>query len=825
MLQRSRLPFLFLAALAVAPLTRAQVPSWPKTTPADITAAGLGVQLTGADYGNGTFVLAAYFGGTTAVPAITPAVFTSPDGTAWTRRSLPGGTGRTGTPRFVKGRFLLGVTPASSTGSGGNGVIFSSTDGVTWTASAPLGSSINAPTEFAYNNGVFAGPLSSGGMQVATSNDGLTWTPRAIVAGGSAGHITAFNGKFYVNCYGSGTVSGLYSSADGIAWTKVAGAPANPGILAANSSTLMVTFFSGSTSGQSLSTDGVTFTTASPGISLQTETIKVLNDAFVVTASASPASFDLNLARASSDGRTWTTIGTVDTQFYSPEVAYGNGRYVFVGEFDVFAGTSSISPGGGGTGGNTGGGVASYAGTYTGKIGSRVNGVVNDALNDYSVVITPTGNVTANIGGVASSLVGSINAAGAITFTSGFGIALYNLTTASVAGGVLSSDYNAVLGNSGAQYRFLPSGGGATAAPLISVPPASQTVAAGGSVTFTVTVGGTGNTFQWLFNGNAIAGAVDAAYTIANLTAAHAGNYAVRVTNSAGTTTSGAATLTVTGGSGGSAGAYLANLSIRSTAGAGAQTLIVGVTIGGANTSGTKNLLVRGIGPGLAAFGLPGTLADPRLDVVAGNTVIASNDNWDAAATPVATQSSVGAFALTAGSKDAALLGNAVTAGGYSVQITGAGGGTGLALAELYDLTPAASFGASTPRLINLSARTQVGRDGDILIAGFNVAGAGQRRLLVRAVGPGLATFGLGGTLADPKLEIYSGNTVVAANDNWDAAATPAATQASVGAFALPAGSKDAVLIVTLAPGSYTAQVSGAGNTTGLGLVELYELP
>ena len=79
--------------------------------------------------------------------------------------------------------------------------------------------------------------------------------------------------------------------------------------------------------------------------------------------------------------------------------------------------------------------------------------------------------------------------------------------------------------------------------------------------------------------------------------------------------------------------------------------------------------------------------------------------------------------------------------------------------------------------------------------------------------------------LADPKLEIYSGNTVVAANDNWDAAATPAATKASVGAFALPAGSKDAVLIVTLAPGSYTAQVSGVGNTTGLGLVELYELP
>ena len=221
-----RIPLLACAVFAAATLARAQVPTWPKTTPADITAAGIGVQLTGADYGNGTFVLATYFGGTTAVPAITPAVFTSPDGTNWTRRTLPGGTGRTGTPRYVKGRFLLGVTPASSTGSGGNGVIYSSTDGVTWTASAPLGSTINAPTEFAYNTGVYAGPLSSGGMQVATSTDGLTWTPRVIVAGGSAGHITTFNGKFYVNCFGSGTISGLYSSADGVAWTKVAGAPA-----------------------------------------------------------------------------------------------------------------------------------------------------------------------------------------------------------------------------------------------------------------------------------------------------------------------------------------------------------------------------------------------------------------------------------------------------------------------------------------------------------------------------------------------------------------------------------------------------------------------
>jgi hypothetical protein len=272
-------------------------------------------------------------------------------------------------------------------------------------------------------------------------------------------------------------------------------------------------------------------------------------------------------------------------------------------------------------------------------------------------------------------------------------------------------------------------------------------------------------------------------------------------------------------------GAYLSNLSIRSTAGSGPQTLIVGVSIGGPGTTGTKNALIRGIGPTLGAFGVTGALTDPRLDVYSGPTVIAANDNWDAVATPVATQSAVGAFALPAGSRDAALIGSNLAAGSYTVQITGVGGATGVALAELYDLTPAASFTAATRRFVNISARTQVGTGGDILITGFNVSGTGQRHLLIRAVGPTLVAFGVTGTLADPRLEVYSGSTVVAVNDDWDAAATPTATQTGVGAFALAPGSRDAALLVSLAPGTYTAQVSGAGGTTGVALVEIYEVP
>ena len=712
-------PFLaFTGALLAATLLHAQVPTWPKTTPAEVAAAGLDVQLTGADYGNGVFVLATYNGGGPATPTVTPIVYTSPDGTTWTRRTISGVTGRTGAPRFLNGKFLLGVTPAGPLGSGGNGVILSSTDGISWTASASLGSNINAPGEFAFGNGLYAAPLASTTAQVATSTDGIAWTTRVIVAGASSSHITFFSGKFYASCYGATNVAGLYSSADGIAWTRIPGAPSNPGILAASASTLLVTFFSGSTSGQSLSTDGATFTTASPGINLQTETVKFLNGAFVVTASPSPTSFDLTLASASLDGRTWTAIGSVANQFYAPEIAFGNGRYVFVGEFNVYSGTTTITAGGSSTGGGGGGG-----------------------------------------------------------------------------------------------------GGGGTAAPTVATHPATQAAALGGSVTFTVTGTGTGLTYQWLFNNLAIAGATSASYSLAAVTAANAGNYSVRLTNAGGTVTSNAATLTVNAPAPGVA--FLSNLSVRARAGSGSETLIVGITVGGSSIASAKSVLVRGVGPTLATFGVTGVLADPVLTVLSGTTTVATNDDWGSDANVAATSAAVGAFALPVGSRDSALFGSGLGSGGYTVQLTGKAGATGNALIELYDTAAAASVTANTTRFTNLSARTFGGTGADTLIVGFNVSGTGTQRLVIRAVGPGLAAFNVTGTMADPKLELYNGAAKIGENDNWDASTL--AAQQSVGAFALPNGSRDAVLVSTLSPGGYTVQVTG--GTTGVTLVEVYELP
>jgi hypothetical protein len=262
-------------------------------------------------------------------------------------------------------------------------------------------------------------------------------------------------------------------------------------------------------------------------------------------------------------------------------------------------------------------------------------------------------------------------------------------------------------------------------------------------------------------------------------------------------------------------------MSIRTAAGTGDNTLIVGLGLGGAGTSGNKAVLLRAVGPTLSAIGVGGALADPVMTVFQGSTQVEANDDWNA--TAGATFAGLGAFAFSAGSRDSAIYGPSIPSGSYSIQITGKAGATGIALAEIYDATAASAFGASTPRLVNVSARTQVGTGDNLLIAGFVVGGQTPVRVLIRAVGPTLAAFGVGGVLADPKLDVFSGSTVVASNDNWDA--PTAANFSRVGAFAFTAGSRDAALVATLQPGSYTAQVSGVNSTSGVALVELYELP
>jgi hypothetical protein len=148
----------------------------------------------------------------------------------------------------------------------------------------------------------------------------------------------------------------------------------------------------------------------------------------------------------------------------------------------------------------------------------------------------------------------------------------------------------------------------------------------------------------------------------------------------------------------------------------------------------------------------------------------------------------------------------------------------GIGLLEVYDTDP-----GSSSRLVNVSARMNVSAGEGTLIAGLIISGPTPKTLLIRDVGPTLSNFAVTGVLADPTITLYSGQTVIATNDNWETGASTAAqiTTASnkVGAFPLPAGSKDSSLLVTLPQaGAYTVLLTGAGNTTGVALVEIYEV-
>jgi hypothetical protein len=267
--------------------------------------------------------------------------------------------------------------------------------------------------------------------------------------------------------------------------------------------------------------------------------------------------------------------------------------------------------------------------------------------------------------------------------------------------------------------------------------------------------------------------------------------------------------------------------SARALSGPGDQTLIVGFAVSGSN----KNLLVRGIGPTLASFGLSTVLADPLLTLFGPTGAIATNDDWQINSSGqnqstliAATAAQVGAFALPNGSKDSALLAT-VNNGVYTTSLFRPNSTTGIALTEIYDTD--VTLGA---RLTAVSARMNVTAGDGALIAGLVIAGNAPKTMLIRGVGPTLATFGVTGVLVDPQIAVFSfpGNTQIASNDNWETGTSTAAqiiaAAAQVGEFPLPAGSKDAALLVTLQPGIYTVQVTGVGNTTGMALVEIYEI-
>lgn len=381
----------------------------------------------------------------------------------------------------------------------------------------------------------------------------------------------------------------------------------------------------------------------------------------------------------------------------------------------------------------------------------------------YSIIgILPPGLTVPNAGGAAGNL--TLNA-------SSGSISGVPTTAGSFSVEITAFDSpNRGLGTHGASDPFTLTfviTGSVNEAPTISVQPQPQTVDLGGTAMFSVTATGSPTpAFQWRKEGVNLPGQNAANLTLTNVQASNAGNYTVFVSNSEGNVTSNAVALTV-------------------------------------NLPPAPVITVNPV----AMRSLDG--ADAFFAVQATGTGVTYQWRKDGSALVGETNSNLFLPGISA-----------TDAGAYSVRVSNAGG--------FVDSTAANLTVASTGRvrLVSLSTRAQVGTGGDILIPGFAIGGTGQKNLLVRAIGERLGDLGVDGVLADPTLNVLSGSTSLAANDDWQLAPDQAAMETarqSVFAFDLNPRTKDSSLLVSMSPGLYTAQASGVGGTTGVGLVEFYD--
>lgn len=254
----------------------------------------------------------------------------------------------------------------------------------------------------------------------------------------------------------------------------------------------------------------------------------------------------------------------------------------------------------------------------------------------------------------------------------------------------------------------------------------------------------------------------------------------------------------------------LTNVSTRGSVETGDAIMIAGFVIQGAQP---RRVILRVLGPSLVPFGVANTLANPRVRVVnSAGTEVAANDDWAAAANA----SEVTAANLAPGDSRESALALSLAPGAYTALVSGVNDATGVAIVEVYDLETESS-GA---RLSNLSTRASV-RTGDAVeIVGFAIRG-GSRKVIIRGLGPSLSAF-FPNFLANPTLTLFDSNQQpIATSDSWMTANLDAITLAGLA----PGSPLEAALLIDLPPANYTAILSGVGGTSGIGLVEIYEVP
>jgi hypothetical protein len=257
---------------------------------------------------------------------------------------------------------------------------------------------------------------------------------------------------------------------------------------------------------------------------------------------------------------------------------------------------------------------------------------------------------------------------------------------------------------------------------------------------------------------------------------------------------------------------HLANISTRMEVGINDEVLIGGFIVKGSQSQ-PKKLMLRARGPSLAAAGVPGAMADPTLELLdsSGNS-LATNNDWQNS-----TQASqISSSGLAPSDPHESAIIATLVPGNYTAIIRGVNNTTGIAVFEAYEID-------STPtRLANISTRGGVGTSDQVLIGGLIVNGSQPKKSMIRAIGPSLASFGISGTLADPTLELLDSNgNTLATNNDWQSSSQ--ASQISASGLA-PSNPKESAIMATLASGNYTAIIKGVNNTTGIGMIEVYDL-
>jgi hypothetical protein len=244
------------------------------------------------------------------------------------------------------------------------------------------------------------------------------------------------------------------------------------------------------------------------------------------------------------------------------------------------------------------------------------------------------------------------------------------------------------------------------------------------------------------------------------------------------------------------------------------------VLIGGFIISGTdpKKVMVRGIGPSLAGFGIPDPLANPTLEVHDSTSTLATNDDWKLRSDNSSQQAEIEATMLapTNDKESAILMTLPANNAGYTAVLRGKNNSTGIGVVEAYDLDIAADS-----RLANISTRGLVETGDNVLIGGI-IASKGLTKVVVRAIGPTLANFGITNPLLDPTLELFDDSgTPIAINDDWQTSQKSEIEETTLP----PSDSRESAIFAALRAGNYTAVVRGKNGATGIAVVEAYNLP